>query len=122
MNKLLGPILRVAFNTFVGPSLRRAKFRAVIYYLEAVRSARKAVILFGMLVFCLVIMAGGAILAPLALCLFMPWQSETKAIVACSFAAIYVLVPLVVSFALMSEKRWMRLTKAGELMNAVLDK
>lgn len=122
MNKLLGQILRIAFNTLVEPSLRRAKIRAVIFYLEAVHNARKAIILIGALIFCLVIMAGGAILVPLALCLFMPWQPATKAIVACSFAAVYLLVPIVVAIALMSEKRWMRLTRAGELMNAVLNK
>jgi hypothetical protein len=67
-------------------------------------------------------MAGGAVLMPLALCLFMPWQPQTKALVACAFGAVYLLAPLIVAIVLMSEKRWMRMTRAGKLMKHVLSK
>ncbi len=104
----------------VKPLVRRAKIRAAIYYLESVRSARQVVIVAGALVLCFVIIAGGAILIPLALCLFMPWQPLTKAIVASAFGAVYLIVPVAVAVTLMSEKRWMRLTKADKLLNNVL--
>ena len=122
MNKLIGPILRMAFNALVEPCLRRAKIRAVIYYLEMIQAARKSVIILGALIFCFVIMAVGAVLIPLALCLFMPWQPQTKALVACTFGAVYLLAPLIVAIVLMSEKRWMRMTRAGMLMKDVIGK
>ena len=120
MNKLLGPILRMALSAMVKPSIRRAKIRAAIYYLEMTQTARKAVMNLAAVVFCVVIMAGGAVLMPLALCLFMPWQPQTKALVACAFAAVYLLTPLIVAIVLMSEKRWMRITRADVLVKNVL--
>ena len=122
MNKLFGPILRMALGAMVTPSIRRAKIRAAIYYLEMTQTARKTLMLIGGLIFCLVMMAGGAVLIPLALCLFMPWQPQTKALVACAFGAVYLLAPLLVAIVLMSEKRWMRITRADVLVKNVLSK
>ena len=121
MNKLLGRVLHMAFSALVEPSLRRAKIHAAVYYVEAVRTARKATMVFGALAFCLVIMASGAILIPLALCLFMPWQPDTKAWVACTVGTVYLLVPLIVGIVLMSERRWMRMTRADGLVRDVLN-
>ena len=112
----------MAFRALVEPSLRRAKIRAVICYLEMIRTTRKALIILGVLMFCFVIMAGGAVLMPLALCLFMPWQPQTKALVVLAFGAVYLLAPLIVATVLMSEKRWMRITRADKLVKDVLSK
>lgn len=122
MNKLFGSFLQIVYSAFVAPSIRRVKIRAVMYYLETIRSARHAVITLGVLAFCMAMMAGGAVLVPLALCLFMPWQPLTKALVACAFGAVYITVPLAVAIVLMSEKRWMRLTRADALLKNVLGK
>jgi hypothetical protein len=122
VNKLLSLVLRMAFRALGESPLRRARIRAVIYYLEMIRTARKAMMTLGALIFCVVIMAGGAILIPVALCLFMPWQPETKALVACAFGVVYVVVALIVAIVLMSEKRWMRITRADKLLKDVLSK
>lgn len=106
----------------VKPLVRRAKIRAAIYYLETVRTTRQIVIVAGALVLCFIIIAGGAILIPLSLCLFMPWQPLTKAIVASAFGAVYLIVPIAVAVSLMSEKRWMRMTRANELIKNVIGK
>jgi hypothetical protein len=94
----------------------------VIYYGETILVTRKAVMLLGALMLCILIMAGGAILIPLALCLLMSWQPETKALVICAFGAVYILGSLVVMIALMSESRWMRMTGVQKLMKDVLSK
>ncbi len=122
MNKLFGPVLQMVYRALVAPSLQRAKIRAVMYYLETIRSVRQAVMTLGVLAFCMAMIAGGAVLIPLALCLFMPWQPQTKALVACAFGAVYITVPLVVAVLLMSEKRWMRMTRADDLVRNVLSK
>lgn len=122
MNKLFGPVLQMAYKALISPSIRRVKIRAVMYYLETVRSAREAVIVLGLLSFCIALMAGGAVLLPLALCLFMPWQPQTKAFVACAFAVVYLVAPFLVATLLMSEKRWMRMTRADELLKNVIGK
>jgi uncharacterized membrane protein len=75
----------------------------------------------GAFVFCLAVMAGGAIMMPLSLCLFMPWEPQTKAFVACAFGVVYIVGALIVAIGLMSEKRWMRITRADALVNNVLN-
>ena len=122
MNKLFGPILKMVYRVLVAPSLQRAKIQAVMYYLQTIRSVRQAVMTLGVLALCMAMIAGGAVLIPLALCLLMPWQPLTKALVACAFGALYITVPLVVAIVLMSEKRWMRMTRADELVKNVLRK
>lgn len=122
MNKLLGPLMQLAYRALVEPSVRRAKIRAVIYYLETIQTARQAVMIIGGIIFCFVIMAGGAVLIPLALCLFMPWQPLTKALVASAFGVVYLFAPLVVANVLMSEKRWMSMLRADALVKDVLSK
>jgi hypothetical protein len=123
VNKLFGSILGMAFSAFmVKPLLRRAKIRTAIYYLETIKSVRQVVVIVGALILCFVIIAGGAILIPLALCLFMPWQPLTKALVASAFGAVYLLVPTLIAISLMSERRWMRATRADELMKNVIGK
>ena len=120
VNKLIGQALQMAFRAIVEPALRRAKIRAVIWYVELVQSARESAVVFVTLAFCVVLMAGGAILIPVALCLFMPWQPLTKALVGCTVGAIYLFVPLVVVVVLMSEKRWMRMSRADVMVKDVL--
>ena len=123
MNKLFGSVLGMAVGAWVvKPVIRRAKIRAAILYLETIRSAREAVMVFGVVAFCIALMAGGAVLIPLALCLFMPWQPQTKTLVACAFGAVYIAVPFIVATVLMSEKRWMRMTRADAFVNNVIDK
>jgi len=117
-----GPVLKMVVKAVVAPSIRRAKIRAAMYYLQTVRSVREVFMVLGAVAFCFALMAGGAVLVPLALCMFMPWQPQTKAIVACGFGVFYLIAPLVVAIVLMSEKRWMRMTRADDLMKDVIGK
>jgi len=57
----------------------------------------------------------------LALLLFMPWEPTTKAVVGTIIGAIYLLVPAVALISLLSEKRWMRLTGASDVLRNLVD-
>ena len=122
MDKLLGSIFRMGYKMLVGSSVRRVKIRAVMYYIESIRTVRETIAIVAVLMFCILIMAGGALLIPLSLCLFMPWSPTTKAIVASAFGIVYLAAPLLLASTLMSEKRWMAMTRADALMKDVLSK
>jgi hypothetical protein len=47
---------------------------------------------------------------------------ETKAIVAVSFGTGYIIMPLIVGIALFSEKRWMKMSSADNLLKSALRK
>jgi hypothetical protein len=82
-----------------------------IHYSEAIQATRKAVMVIGALIFCALIIVGCTILIPLALCLLMPRQPETKALVICACGAICLVRSLTVMTVLMPGRagcKWMR--------------
>ena len=105
--------LRLAY---LEPSLKMLKLRAAIYYLEGVKGAHRILILVCVLVFVITLIGAGLVMLPLALLLFMPWEPATKAVVGIVIGAVYLLVPAVALITLLSEKRWMRLTGATEVL------
>ncbi|NMC43426.1 MAG: hypothetical protein GYA46_05860 [candidate division Zixibacteria bacterium] len=108
-------------STYLDPALRIIKLRAAIWYLEGIKGARRLLILVCLLVFVITLIGAGLVVLPLALLLFMPWEPTTKAIVGVGIGALYLLVPAVALFSLLSEKRWMRITGATEVLRKLTD-
>ena len=108
-------------STYLEPSLKMVKLRAAIYYLEGVKGARRILILICLLVFVITLIGAGLVLVPLALLFFMPWEPATKAVVGIIIGAIYLLVPAVALMSLLSEKRWMRVTGASDILRKLVD-
>jgi len=103
-------------STYIEPSLKVLKLRAAIYYLEGVKGAHRILILVCVLVFVITLIGAGLVMVPLALLLFMPWEPTTKAVVGIVIGAVYLMVPAAALISLLSEKRWMRLTGATEVL------
>lgn len=108
-------------STYLDPALRIVKLRAAIWYLEGIKGARRLLILVCLLVFVITLIGAGLVVLPLALLLFMPWEPTTKAIVGVGIGALYLLVPAIALFSLLSEKRWMRITGATEVLRKLTD-
>ena len=108
-------------STYLEPSLKMLKLRVAIYYLEGVRGAHRILMLICLLVFVITLIGAGLVMVPVALLLFMPWEPTTKAVVGIIIGAIYLLVPAVALISLLSEKRWMRLTGATEVLRKLAD-
>ncbi len=88
-----------------------AKAELVIALIRALGGLRKLIVLMSLWVFLLMLMAGGLVIVPVALCIYMPWGPETKLIVLLSFAAVYIGVPLIALMSVLSERRWLKLFK-----------
>jgi len=108
-------------STYLEPSLEKLKLRAAIYYLEGVKGAHRILILICLLVFVITLIGASLVMIPLALLLFMPWEPATKAIVGIIIGAIYLLVPVITLISLLSEKRWMRLTGATDILRKLAE-
>jgi hypothetical protein len=113
---------RRMFGSKIGARLALGKIRAAIAYLNLIKGARRMTMMAGLLVLCAVILACGFLLIPVGLCLFMAWAPESKAIVAVSIGAGYIIVPLIAGIALFSEKRWMKMSSADKLLKSALKK
>jgi len=116
INSLFQGVFDWLKSTYVEPSLKVLKLRAAIYYLEGVKGAHRILILVCVLVFVITLIGAGLVMVPMALLLFMPWDPVTKAVVGIVIGAVYLLVPAVALISLLSEKRWMRLTGANEIL------
>lgn len=108
-------------KTYLEPLIRTLKAQAAVVYLEAIKGARRVVILLCLLIFTITLIGAGLVLIPLALLLFMPWEPQTKAIVGIAVGAVYLLVPLVAMLPVLSEKRWMAVTGAGDTVKKLLE-
>ena len=115
-------LFRRLIGSKIDASVALCKIQAAIVYLNFIKGTRRMTMLFCILVLCIVILACGFLLIPVGLCLFMPWTSETKAIVAVSFGAGYIIIPLIAVMALFSEKRWMKTSSADKLLKEALRK
>jgi hypothetical protein len=115
-------ILRRLLGSGLRASVGALRVQGAIAYLKLIRGTRRMALLMCLLVLCFIVLGCGFLLVPVALCLFMPWAPETKAIVAASVGAAYVIIPLIVVLVLFSEKRWMKASRADKLMKAALRK
>jgi hypothetical protein len=107
--------------TYLEPSLKLLKIRAAILYLEGVKGAHRILIAACLIVFVITLIGAGLVLVPLALLMFMPWEPTTRAIVGIVIGAIYLIVPALTLISLLSEKRWMRLTGATDILRKIVD-
>jgi hypothetical protein len=106
--------------TYLEPSLTMIKLRVAIYYLEGVKSARNILIIVCLIVFAITIIGAGLVMIPMALLLFMPWSPTAKAVVGIVIGAVYLLAPIIALISLLSEKRWMRLTGATDILRKLV--
>ena len=107
-------------SAYLEPSLRLLKLRAAICYLEGIKGARRILILVCLLVFVITLICGGLVLVPVSMLLFMSWEPGTKALVGIVIGVVHLLVPAIVLIFLLSEKRWMRITGATEVLRKLV--
>lgn len=122
MRRIFDVILGVVTKAYLEPSLELAKVKGAIYYLQAIKAARRVVILICLLLFVVTMIGAGLVLIPLALILWAPWPLETKVIVGVVVGGLYLFVPVISIAILLSQKRWMRMTGADAIVRDILSK
>jgi O-antigen/teichoic acid export membrane protein len=120
MNGFWGQVLRRLIGEEIDTSVRLLKIHSAVVYLHVIRNVRRLTKLACLLVLSVVVFASGFLLVPVALCLFMPWAPETKAIVAAAFGAAYIIIPTIVISVLFREKLWMKVSRVDLLMKDIL--
>jgi hypothetical protein len=121
MNWLVDALIRWVKEEYLDQLIRTAKVQAAAVYLEGMRTARRILVLFCVVIFVAALIGAGFVMIPVALLLFMPWAPQTKAIVAVAVGGAYVLIPLAAILFSFSEKRWMALTGTRDTLKKLLD-
>ena len=122
MSKILAAAFNLIIDAFFRPTLERAKIRSALTAIETVQATRKAALAAFAFIVCAVVVGGGAILIPFALCSFMPWEANTRLWVGLSFAVAYIALPVVLVWTALSEKRIMRLLHVDDLLRNIADR
>ena len=92
------------------------KIEVAIAYLKIIKGTRRFFVILALLLFATVVFACGFLIIPIALLLFMPWEPQTKAIVGIVIGALYILLPVIIVSALLSEKRWVRMSGVEKIL------
>jgi len=100
-------LFRLLLASVFDASADAIKLKLAITYVKLAKNSRNLAIKMAFIIFYLVLLSIGLLMIPVALCLFMPWSSSTKAIVSISFAALYTIVPLISLMVAFSEKSWL---------------
>jgi len=96
------------------------RLKAARSYLKTVKTARLLARDVVIMICCAVFAGSGLALLPVTILLYAPWEAQTKMIVAGSLLLGYIGVSLFVFLRMFSQKKWMRLSHADELMDSVL--
>lgn len=113
-------ILFALAGRYVQTAIDVVKVEVAIAIIKAIGGARRLFMLLSVWIFLLTLVAVGLAMIPVALCVFTPWEPTTKLIVALMFALIYIGVPVILLLNLMSERRWMEIFHANDLVQKVM--
>lgn len=98
------------------------KIQALTYYLKGIGRVRRFCLLLFSIFFATATLVGGLILVHAALFLYVPWSPKAKLLALLILGAVYALVSAGFLISQFSQKKWMEFSKAGELMEDVIDK
>ncbi len=96
-----------------------AKIHGVSYYLQGVRLFRQQCLVVLATLFSLILLTAGLIILPAAVVYYSPWTAGAKMIVTCGLALAYAGIAFAVLAHFFSEARWMKFTKANQLLSEV---
>jgi len=97
-------------------SLDLARIEVTQWYLKAVQHSRLLVIGAVLALLGVMLLAAGFILFHVALFTLLPWSPCVKGSLLMALGLIYMLIPLLVIRAGLSEKNWLKYSKANELV------
>ena len=96
------------------------KLRAAKSYLKTIKIVRLLVRDIMIMTCCVVFIGSGLALLPVVILLYAPWQTDTKMTAAVILLFVYIGVSLFVFLRMFSQRKWMHLSHADELMDAVM--
>ena len=121
-SRMIGMIqtfIKDLIESYIQTTLDLLKVETAIAYLNIIKGTRRFFIIFALLLSCAVIFACGFLIIPIALLLFMRWEPQTKVIVGIIIGAAYIFAPIIVGSTLLSQKRWMRMSRAKGLLHTL---
>jgi hypothetical protein len=119
---MIKDLLMRLFRVYFEGAISLIKIRAVACYVKAVAEVRKIFIEYVLLRCALLLLLAGFVLMHVGLFIALPCSPEWKGVLLLILGAAYFLIALLGVLKMCSEKFWMRISKATELVKEVTDK
>ena len=103
-------------------SIDLVKLEAAACYVRGIQLLRQQVLLLAWILFLVATAAVGVIVVPLVWLALAPWPVAVKLWLAVLLGVVDIGLPLGILAHLLSEKKWMELSKSDELMESVVKK
>ena len=116
---MIQTFIKDLIESYIQTTLDLLKVETAIAYLNIIKGTRRFFIILALLLFCAVVFACGFLIIPIVLLLFMCWDPQTKVIVGIIIGAAYIFAPIIVGSTLLSQKRWMRMSRAKDLLRTL---
>ena len=97
-----------------------ARIELATFYVKVIRLIRQEVLTSTMIIFGVIVFANAMGVVQVAILLFAPWHMANRIIAALLLGIVCSLVPLAIVLRLFSEKRWMQMTKADQLIADII--
>jgi hypothetical protein len=115
-------LLMRLFKVYFDDAILLVKIRAVSYYVKAVSVARDIYLNHVFLAGMLLLMLAGFILMHVGLFIALPCSPVCKGALLLILGAVYFLIALFCVLTTCSEKNWMKVSKASDLVKKVTEK
>lgn len=109
-------------NQYKQASVDLVKIKALVYYIKGIKIARYLYLGLVLLLVLFICMVSGFLLIHVAFFYYMPWSRDVKLLTIFALGICYFLIPLGIYIYYASQRSWMKLSKADELMHKVLDR
>lgn len=110
------------FEEYRKKSVEFAKIIAAAFYIQGIKVLRKHLVFLLLLLACVLILAVALVVTPIVLVTMMPLSLSVRIILVFLLGAFFVSATLFFLTSLVSEKRWMRFSGLGEVVDKVTEK
>jgi hypothetical protein len=97
------------------------RLKGYLMYVKGVKTFRLLFMSLLVMGVCQFLLLGSLVLFHATLFLYGPWSQETKMIIGFSFSAVYLLIAVVILGNLISERRWLHIFHADNLLDGFDD-
>lgn len=98
-----------------------AKIELATYYVQVIKLIRQECLIFTLILFGIIIFANVMVVIQAAILLYAPWSVPARIAVALTFGLACSIFPLLIVLRFFSQKRWMEVTKADEIIANVMN-
>jgi len=97
-----------------------AKIQAASIYLKAIQALHKQAVVLALALFVSFTLAVAIVVAPFMVVLFAPLAPSAKFVLVCLLAVLDLAIPSILLSRLLSERKWMEITKARDFISQAL--